>query len=98
MKWQGGGVPAEGIHDYIAEAKELFKTFPDNRVENRPNKVFFTQGDGTCSVSKFTGTTKGPRKWSNGEVISPTNKSFEVDFCTVAHWLNGEIVEENLFL
>ena len=24
-------------------------------------------------------------------------KSFEVDFCTVARWDNGEIVEENLF-
>jgi hypothetical protein len=33
----------------------------------------------------------------NGQVIPPTNKSFEVDFCTVAHWVNGEIVEENLF-
>jgi len=28
----------------------------------------------------------------------PTNKSFKVNFCTVAHWNeNGEIVEENLF-
>jgi hypothetical protein len=27
----------------------------------------------------------------------PTGKSFEVDFCTVAGWENGEIVEENLF-
>jgi hypothetical protein len=28
----------------------------------------------------------------------PTNKSFQVDFCTVAHWNeNGEIMEENLF-
>jgi len=32
------------------------------------------------------------------KVIAPTNKSFKVDFCTVAHWNeNGEIVEENLF-
>jgi hypothetical protein len=30
-------------------------------------------------------------------VIAPTNKSFKVDFCTVAHWVNGEIVQENLF-
>ena len=27
----------------------------------------------------------------------PTSWSFEVDFCTVARWENGEIVEENLF-
>jgi hypothetical protein len=24
-------------------------------------------------------------------------KAFEVDFCTVAHWDKGQIVEENLF-
>ena len=33
----------------------------------------------------------------DGKQIPPTNKSFEVDFCTVAHWQNGQIVEENLF-
>ena len=32
-----------------------------------------------------------------GTEIPPTGKSFEVDFCTVAGWDNGEIVEENLF-
>jgi ketosteroid isomerase-like protein len=32
-----------------------------------------------------------------GTEIPPTGKSFEVDFCTVAHWEDGEIVEENLF-
>ena len=40
---------------------------------------------------------KGPMTGSDGKQIAPTNKSFEVDFCTVAHWQNGEIVEENLF-
>ena len=35
---------------------------------------------------------------ADGKVIAPTNKSFKVDFCTVAHWNeSGEIVEENLF-
>ena len=26
-----------------------------------------------------------------------TGKPFELEFCTVARWQNGEIVEENLF-
>jgi hypothetical protein len=43
-------------------------------------------------------TMTGPMTMADGTVIAPTNKSFEVDFCTVAHWNeNGEIVEENLF-
>lgn len=33
----------------------------------------------------------------DGKETPPTGKSFEVDFCTVARWANGEIVEENLF-
>jgi len=30
-------------------------------------------------------------------MISATNKTFKVDFCTVALWKNRKIVEENLF-
>ena len=40
----------------------------------------------------------GPMKGPDGKVIPPTNKRFEVEFCTVAHWNdNGEILEEKLF-
>jgi ketosteroid isomerase-like protein len=41
----------------------------------------------------MTGLMKG----LGGKEIPPTGKSFEVDFCTVARWENGQIVEENLF-
>jgi hypothetical protein len=40
---------------------------------------------------------KGPMKGADGKEIPPTNKKFEVEFCTVAHWKNGEIIEEKLF-
>ena len=39
----------------------------------------------------------GPMKGPDGKDIPPTGKSFEVDFCTVAHWKDGRITEENLF-
>ncbi len=39
----------------------------------------------------------GPMKGPDGKKIPPTGKSFEVDFCTVARWDKGQIVEENLF-
>jgi hypothetical protein len=49
-------------------------------------------------VAKFTGTMTGPMKAPDGTTIQPTNKSFEVEFCTVAHWNDrGEIVQEKLF-
>jgi hypothetical protein len=30
-------------------------------------------------------------------VHDATGQTFELEFCTVARWQNGEIVEENLF-
>jgi hypothetical protein len=33
----------------------------------------------------------------DGKTIQPTNKKFQIEFCTVAHWKNDEIIEEKLF-
>jgi len=80
------------------EAVGFFKTFPDNRLINNPCMILFGQGDYTCTVADFSGTMKGPMKAAGGKVIPPTNKSFHVEFCTVAHWNDkGEILEERLF-
>ena len=90
--------PTNGTKDHRAEAVQMFKTFPDNRVGNRPYKTLFASGDWTCSIARFTGTMTGPMRGPDGKEIPPTGKSFEVDFCTVARWdENGQIVEENLF-
>lgn len=95
--WPGQPEPTRGRHDHQAESMAFFKSFPDNHIDNRPYKVFFGEADWTCSVARFTGTMKGPMKGPDGMEIPPTNKSFEVEFCTVAQWKNGEIVEEKLF-
>lgn len=95
--WPGQPDPTTGRHPHRDESIEFFKTFPDNHIANRPYKIFFAQGDYTCSVADFTGTMKGPMKGPDGKMIPPTNKSFHVEFCTVAKWENGEIVEERLF-
>jgi len=96
VRWPGQP-PTNGIEAHRAEAERMFRTFPDNRVENRPYKVFFASDDWTCSIARFTGTMTGAMVLADGTEIPPTGKSFEVDFCTVAHWDNGQIVEENLF-
>ena len=36
-------------------------------------------------------------KGLDGKTIEPTNKRFQIEFCTVARWKNEEIVEEKLF-
>ncbi|PYX77882.1 MAG: ester cyclase [Acidobacteria bacterium] len=76
------------------EAIAFFKMFPDQHLINKPYKIMLAQG----TVADFTGTMKGPMTMPDGTVIQPTNKSFHIDFCTVARWNEqGQIVEENLF-
>lgn len=95
--WPGGADPTRGRDNHDAEAVEFFKTFPDNHLINRPYKIFLAEGNHTCSVADFTGTMKGPMKMG-GTTIPPTNKRFDVEFCTVASWNEkGEIIEERLF-
>ncbi|MFJ8231376.1 ester cyclase [Streptomyces sp. NPDC094448] len=96
VHWPGQPAPTRGRHDHRAEAVAFFATFPDNHVANRPYRVLIGGGDWTCSVARFTGTMTGPMKGPGGE-IPPTGRAFAVDFCTVAHWVDGMIVEENLF-
>jgi ketosteroid isomerase-like protein len=92
-----GKPPTRGIKDHKAESLELFRAFPDQRLENRPYRVFFASGDWTCSIARFRGTMTGPMKGPDGKEIPPTGKAFDVEFCTVARWEDGQIVEENLF-
>ena len=96
VRWPGQP-PTHGIDAHREEAIAFFKTFPDQHLDNRPYKVLVADGDWTCSVAHFTGTMKGSMQGPDGKEIPPTGKSFEVDFCTVAKWDNGQIVEENLF-
>lgn len=96
VRWPGRE-PTHGLHAHQQEALDFFKTFPDQQVHNRPYKILFASGDWTCSIARITGTMRGPMKGPDGRDIPPTNKSYDVDFCTVARWDNGQIVEENLF-
>jgi ketosteroid isomerase-like protein len=96
VRWPGQP-PTHGIQAHRQEAIDFFRAFPDQHLDNRPYRVFFASGDWTCSIARFTGTMKGPMKGPDGKEIPPTGKSFEVEFCTVARWDHGQIVEENLF-
>ncbi len=96
VRWPGQP-PTHGIEAHRQEAIRFFKTFPDQHLDNRPYKVLIARGDWTCSIAHFRGTMTGPMQGADGQEIPPTGKSFDVDFCTVAKWDNGQIVEENLF-
>ena len=97
VRWPGQP-ETRGVQAHREEAIGFFRAFPNQRLGNRPYKVLIAQGDWTCSIAHFTGTMTGPMKGPDGKEIPPTGKSFDVDFCTVAHWDDsGQIIEENLF-
>jgi predicted ester cyclase len=89
--------PTQGVRAHREESVRMFQTFPDNHVGNRPYKTLFAGGEWTCSIARFTGTMTGAMTLADGTTIPPTGKRFDVDFCTVARWHEGQIVEENLF-
>jgi len=72
-------------------------TISKNHLINNPYKILIAEGDYTCSVADFTGTFKGGMKGLDGRMVQPTNKKFHLDFCTVAQWKDGKILEERLF-
>jgi ketosteroid isomerase-like protein len=93
-----GKPPTHGIKDHVQESLDFFRAFPDQKLDNRPYRVFFATGDWTCSIARVRGTFAGPMKGPDGKDTPPTNKKFDVQFCTVARWgEDGRIIEENLF-
>lgn len=85
--WPGQPFPARGWLDQQAEAVS----------HNDAYKVTFGQGDWTCTLARFTGTTSDSMKSLGGNIIQPTSKKFEIEFCTVTHRKDGKIVEQKVF-
>ena len=94
--WPGQPEPTRGREAHQAESEAFFKSI-ENHLDNNPYKVMFASGDWTCTIARWTGRMIGPVKGLAGKVHSATNKQFELEFCTVARWKDGEIVEEKLF-
>ena len=78
------------------ESEAFFKSI-ENHLDNSPYRVMFGSGDWTCTIAKWKGKMIGPWTGLDGKVHNATGKTFELEFCTVARWKKGEIVEENLF-
>jgi hypothetical protein len=94
--WPGQPDPTTGRDAHQAESEAFFKSI-ENHLENNPYRVMFGSGEWTCTIARWKGKMTGPWKGLDGKIHQATGKKFELEFCTVAHWKNGEIVEENLF-
>ena len=60
-------------------------------IGNDPYKVTFGNGDWTCTLATFIGTTSQP---SGTESLK---RNVEIEVCRVAKWKNGRVVEEKMF-
>ena len=94
--WPGQAEPTRGRDAHQAESEAFFKSI-ENHLDNNPYKVMFASGDWTCTIARWTGRMVVPMRGLDGQIHAATNKSFELEFCTVARWKDGEIVEEKLF-
>jgi hypothetical protein len=94
--WPGQPDPTRGRDAHQAESEAFFKSI-ENHLDNNPYRVMFGSGDWTCTIARWKGKMIGPWRDLNGNVHDATGKTFELEFCTVARWKNGEIAEENLF-
>ena len=94
--WPGQPDPTVGRDAHHHESDAFFKSF-ENKLDNNPYRVMIASGDWTCTIARWRGRMIGPWQGLDGKVHPPTGKTFELDFCTVARWKDGEIVEENLF-
>jgi ketosteroid isomerase-like protein len=96
VHWPGQPDPSRGIDAHLAESEAFVKSI-ENHLENDPYRVMFGSGDWTCTIAKWKGRMVGPWQGLDGKVHEATGKTFELQFCTVARWQDGAIVEENLF-
>ena len=96
VHWPGQPDPTRGRDAHQAESEAFFKSI-ENHLDNNPYRVMFGAGDWTCTIARWKGKMIGPWQGLDGQVHEATGKTFELEFCTVARWQNGEIVEENLF-
>ena len=56
VTWPGGNPPTQGIDAHVAESEDFWRAFPDQKLDNRPYRVFFASGDWTCSIARFRGS------------------------------------------
>lgn len=82
---------------HIAEIVAYYAAFPDMETHNHEYKITLGDGEWTAAIAHATATNTGPLMVAAGTFIPPTHKKMDIDFSTVARWVDGLLVEEYLF-
>ena len=95
--WPAQADPTHGRQSHKDEAIAFFKIFPDNKVGTGHRRSSSARETIPALSPSSRARLRARMTTPDGKVIPPNGKKFKVDFCTVAHWKKGEIVEEKLF-
>jgi len=71
--------------------------FPDLRPHNHNYKIAFGEGEWTVAVEDATATNTGPVMGPRGQLVPPTGRKVNFEFATIAHWVDGLLVEEYIW-
>ena len=90
------GRQSKGLTKHTEDLKVVFIYAPDIRI--RVHSVKFGSHDWTCVIGKMEGTFSRAMPTADGKQIPPTRKPFKITMCTVGHWNEkGVMDEEYLF-
>ena len=84
--------PVYGKQAHGAAMRQMLRMFPDMHVHNDPYPVQFGSGDWITVVTNVTGTFTGEMPLSDGPVIPPTGKSFDVEFAQTVKFKGDQLI------
>jgi len=86
------GHTSKGLANHIEELKGLFVYAPDTKIKVHP--VRLGDGEYTSVIGVMEGTFSKPMPMGGGKTIAPTGKHFKLMMCTVGHWTNAGVMDE----
>ena len=87
----GLAAPVYGREAHAAAMQQFLRSFPDMHVDT-PYPIQFGNGDWITVVTHATGTFTGEMTMSDGTVIPPTGKAFDVEFGQTSKWDGDRLI------
>lgn len=88
--------PIYGSEAHSAAMRQLVRGFPDMHV-NTPYPVQFGSGDWITAVTNVTGTFTGEMTLSDGSLVAPTGKPFDLEFWQITKWDGDKLIVISAF-
>jgi hypothetical protein len=66
-------------------------------MNNGPHPIFFSEGDWTCEVSRFTVPMNDPLNVAGVISVQPGEDNIEIQVCRVTRLKNGQIIRCKVF-